>query len=537
MKTIHLSEYIGNTLPGSDLTAAFQNCFAAAEAVKSAVQIQIPPGEYHLAAIEPIRLFSNLSVIAEGAHFFFPEKMDQPKHRTMFAGEDIRNFSWQGGTFHGYVYDVPPAVSLWRPDACSRGIALSTSENGITSDIVFKNIFGKNCAGSVVSVYGHSFEGRRNQAANIEMTNCHFENCGKFMWDYGYLWEKIVFPEEFLPVEYDNAMRYLPMHNMSGAVTFKDDHICVENLPKQKFDGRFPWDSICFFGNDLPPQIIRGKVYYVCHEENGQLWFSSEIGGSPCRISDVPVRCSCRLFRNLFDVFHWTYAPVEQGPGKGAMDFVCCKKLTVSGCSFSANGDTMHIKEASEVIFCNNRINGSRMGAFFLAFDCDHVTATGNVVNGTNGSRVLTVERGCHEIVIADNVFTGGGRGCWFNNNENLILSGNMFDSNVLKGVPEFGKGRRSPFSGAFEKYPELYFAHGGKGYGSIIVKSNIICATPTNTEASILFQSKGHDIQLTGNIFRSGTRQVSAAPDIQLVRENNSGLAGVDARDVSEPL
>jgi hypothetical protein len=219
------------------------------------------------------------------------------------------------------------------------------------------------------------------------------------------------------------------------------------------------------------------------------------------------------------------------------MDFVCCRNLTVTGCSFSANGDTMHIKEASEVVFSNNRIFGSRMGAFFLAFNCDHVTASGNVVNGTNGSRVLTVERGCHEIVITDNVFSGGGRGCWFNSNENLILSGNVFDSNVLKGVPEFGKGRRSPFSGAFEKYPELYFAHGGKGYGNIIMKSNIICATPTNTEASVLFQQNGHDIIMSDNIFKSGTRQISVAEDIKLIQENNTGIAGFNSLDVSEPL
>ena len=150
---------------------------------------------------------------------------------------------------------------------------------------------------------------------------------------------------------------------------------------------------------------------------------------------------------------------------------------------------------------------------------------------------MLTVERGCHEIVIADNVFSGGGRGCWFNSNENLILTGNIFDNNVLKGVPEFGKGRRSPFSGDFEKYPELYFAHGGKGYGNIIIKSNIICATPTNTESSVLFQSMGHDIIMSDNIFRSGTSKVSVAEDVRLIQENNSGISGFDSRDVQDPL
>ena len=535
MKTFNLSDFIGNIMPQADMTAAFVSCFETAKKCGENVQIIIPPGEYHLNATEPVELFSCLSVFAEGASFYFPENMDFPKHRTMFLGTDIQNFFWQGGAFYGFVYDVPPALSRWRPDACSRGIAVQTSEHGVTSNLCFRNIKGKNCAGSVVSVYGCSGS-PKNRAKNIEVFNCQFENCGKFMWDYGYLWEKMVFPEHFSAAEYETALQYLPDKNISGAVTFCGEYIQVENMPAIKYDARFPRDNISFFGSNLPPEIKKGTVYFVLHEEQGKVWFSEQVNGSPCRTS-IPANCSCRLFRNMFDVFHWTYAPVEQGPGKGAVDLVCCQNLNVSNSEFSANGDSMHIKDSSEVVFSNNRIAGSRMGAFFLAFDCDHVTATGNVVNGTNGSRVLTVERGCHEIVISDNVFSGGGRGCWFNSNENLILTGNVFDSNVLKGVPEFGKGRRSPFSGAFEKYPELYFAHGGKGYGNIIIKSNIICATPTNTESSVLFQSMGHDIIMSDNIFRSGTSKVSVAEDVRLIQENNSGISGFDSRDVQDPL
>ena len=85
MKTFDVSEYIGNTLPEVDVTKAFCSCFSAAEAAGGSVQIVIPPGKYHLSALEPVKLFSDLTVVAEGAEFYFPEKMDDPKHRTMFA--------------------------------------------------------------------------------------------------------------------------------------------------------------------------------------------------------------------------------------------------------------------------------------------------------------------------------------------------------------------------------------------------------------------------------------------------------------------
>ena len=526
MKTINLADY----LDGKSHDGAFAACFAAAEGMHSSVRIVIPPGEYKLSAINPIRLFSGLDVIADGAEFFFPEDMDNPKHRTMFAGTDVRDFSWRGGRFHGHVYDVPPAVSKWRPDACSRCIAIDTTEKGVNSGIRFDGIMVVDCAGAVVTVYGWS--ATQNKASDIAVTNCNFIRCGKFMWDYGYLWERLAFPELFTQEERRTAERNFNIANVSGAVRFCGDCIEAEELPALKSEPRFPWDGVCFFGENLPPEIQKGRAYYVVSEKKGRLCIAETPDGVPLRTSKA---VGARLFRNLFDVFHWAYAPVEQGPGKGGMDLICCRNVAVSGNSFSANGDTMHIKESSEVIFSGNRIAGSRMGAFFLAFDCDHVTATGNVVNGTNGSRVLTVERGCSDVVISGNVFYNGGRGCWFNSNRNLILKDNVFRSNVLKGTESCG--RRSPFSGAFEKYPELYFAHCRKGYSNIIVSSNLFEATESNTEPTLLFQKMGDGIVVSDNIFRCGTRQIAVADGVSADCHGNIGVAEINARGIAEPL
>ena len=529
MKTYNLNDY----LDGRTTEEAFAACFAAAEELHRPVKIVIAPGEYRLSALEPVRLFSGLNVVADGAEFFFPESMDNPKHRTMFAGTDIRDFSWRGGRFHGHVYDVPPAIPKWRPDACGRGIAIDTSENGRTANLRFDGILGHDCAGGVVTVYGHSVNGVRNKADGIIVTDCHFDRCGKFMWDYGYLWERLAFPELFTPEERMVAERFFPMQNVSGDVRFKGDCMEVDGFPPFKPEARYPFDGVCFFGDGLPPEIQKGKAYFVVGEKNGCIAVSETPNGAPLKTS--PTRGGARLFRNLFDVFHWNYAPPEQGPGKGGIDLICCRNVSVTGCSFSANGDTMHIKESSDVVFSNNRINGSRMGAFFIAFDCDHVTASGNVVNGTNGSRVLTVEKGCRDVVISDNVFYNGGRGCWFNNVEGIILRGNVFRDNVLKGSPSCG--RRSPFSGSFERYPELYFAHARKGYGDIIVCDNIFQATESNTEPTLLFQDNGNDIIVSKNIFRSGTRQIAVAEGVSVKCDGNIGISEINHRQISEPL
>ena len=529
MDTINLNDY----LDGMTAEAAFTACFSAAEALHRPVKVIIPPGEYHLSALTPVRLFSGLHVAADGAEFFFPESMEEPMHRTMFHGTDVCDFSWQGGRFHGHVYDVPPAIPKWRPDACSRCIAIETSEHGRTSGLRFDGICGDDCAGGVVTVYGHSLDGVRNKARDVIVTNCNFDRCGKFMWDYGYLWERLAFPELFTQAEHAVAERFFPMHNLSGDVRFNGDSIEVDGLPQFKPEARYPFDGVCFFGNGLPPEIQKGRAYFIIGIKGGTIAISETPDGAP--LKTTPTRGGARLFRNLFDVFHWNYAPQNQGPGKGGLDLICCKDVSVFGCSLSANGDTMHIKESSDVVFCNNRIKGSRMGAFFLAFDCDHVTANGNVVNGTNGSRVLTVEKGCRDVVISDNVFYNGGRGCWFNNVESLVLKGNVFRDNVLKGVPSCG--RHSPFSGGFERYPELYFAHARKGYGNIIVSDNIFQATEYNTEPTLLFQENGHDLLVENNIFRSGTRQIAVAEGVEVNCHGNIGVSEINHREISEAL
>ncbi len=531
MVVFYLKDFLEN-----DAEAAFRNCFAAAGKVNGPVKIVIAPGEYALAPLEPIELFSDLTIEAKGAKFLWGRQWTGAVHRDMFKGVDICNFSWTGGFFEGHVFDVPPAVPTWAPECCARCIVIETTENGKTENLHFENIEGFDCSGSVVSVYGYLRADKQNRACNIDVRNCRFKRCGKFMWDYGYLWEKLVFADLFTPAEAALGERYASPQNRSGAVRFHGDCISVEAMPAFKKEERHPFDTIAFFGRDLPVEIQRGKCYFLLGEDNGKVYFSDVPGGRPVKTS-AAMHDGMYLFRNMFSVFHWDYAPANQGPGKGSLDLVCCNKLNVTDCELGANGDAMHIHTSSDVVFCRNLISSARMGAFFLAFNCDHADIYDNTVYGTNGSRVLTVERGCRDVKIHHNTFSGGGRGCWFNQNDNIIVEDNIFRNNVQKGIQKIGTGRRSPFSGAFEQYPEIYFTHALKSYSNIIMRNNLIESTLNNTQPAILFEENGSGIILEDNILQGTSREIAIGENAEVQYRRNSGVSEYNQKSVAEPL
>ena len=167
----------------------------------------------------------------------------------------------------------------------------------------------------------------------------------------------------------------------------------------------------------------------------------------------------------------------------------------------------MHIQRCHGVVFAGNQITGSRMGAFFLAEYCKNATITGNLVDGSNGSRVMSVEKSCENVTIVGNTFRGGGRGSWINQPKNLILQGNLFINNTTKGEHDPWRGRRSWKTGDWEQFPEMYFTlHEEDGqYGPVILRDNIFTTGP-EAAAAIHFERNGKSILVDGNVFRGAT-------------------------------
>jgi hypothetical protein len=233
----------------------------------------------------------------------------------------------------------------------------------------------------------------------------------------------------------------------------------------------------------------------------------------------------------------WRWGPKGIGPGKGGIDICQAENVIVSGCRMNACGDAMHVKASHHVVFSANQITGARMGAFFIAQFCKDVTVVGNTVDGTNGSRVMSVEKSTEDITIIGNTFRNGGRGSWINQPKNLIIANNIFCENTLKSTPETGTGRHTYHAGGgFEKYPEIYFTtyEPRAEYGPVIMRGNIFTLSP-HASLAVAFRNGGRGIVFEDNVFRGAVRDVYVGPHCDLPRmAGNVGLGSV-IRDIGD--
>lgn len=512
---------------------ALSACFEAATDEDTLILIE--PGKYLVDSPNSIPLRSNTSVYAQNAEFIFPKDLGTHLHRSMFRGINISNFYWYGGNFRGHVYSPLVSAPDWQPHACSKGIDLLRTPDGISKDLRFENIRSVDLGGSALTVYGTYDENKnlRYPVYNVDVKGCTFENTGKFMWDYGYLWQRIVFPEHHTETEIANAYRYMPDTLISGQVSFSKTsaEICVENMP-DGIEGEA--NTVCFFG-DVPPQLLRGCCYFVTSAVNRgnatYITVSEDPDGAPlCGFTPTG---NCKLFRNLFTVHHNLYAPHGSGTGKGPLDLSVCDNVKVSDCRLSASGDSMHIHRSHNVIFTGNQIVGSRMGAFFIAQFCKNVTVTANTVLGTNGSRVMSVEKSTEDITIVGNTFMGGGRGTWINQPYNIIIADNIFSENTNKCTPSPAVGRLTPNSGKYESYPEIYFTTWEKDakYGAVIMRSNII-KTNAHCSAAVAFHNGGRNIIFESNVLQGEKRNIYVGKQCEMPQmRGNVGVGEIQDR------
>lgn len=529
-RTFSLASYNPPTDGKADATAAFAKLFADVAAAGGG-KIVIPSGVYLLGGNDPIKLTSNTQVIAKGAVFRLPETLGDKARIVLFAGEDVSNFSWHGGEFQGHCFDPSADSNTWEPNANTRAILITTSPSGKTRHLLFRDLKSTGMAGAVVTVIGVTKPGSEsdvvNYASDVTVENCTLLDSGKFMWDYGYLWQITVWPEEHTERERALAAKYFP-HSMIRSGLRGDD-----KSDRVKFDNQAsplpvartaePKDALVFFGDTLPKNIVRGKQYFIVESEAGHIKVAESPGGKPITF-DGAFGPNAKLIHDHFRAFLALYAPVGSGPGKGAIDLVACKDVRVSGCKLSARGDTMHIQKSRNIVFTGNQILGSRMGAFFLAEYCQNAAVTGNTIDGTNGSRVMSVEKSCTDVTITGNTFRNGGRGSWINQPTNFVLSNNVFINNTTKCERDPKRGRKTFLTGGYETYAELYFTlHQPDGkYGSVVVTGNVF-ATGPECGPVMTFAPNGTGIIVRDNVVTGGVRKLIVDPRCNdvLVRDN----------------
>jgi hypothetical protein len=497
--------------------------------------------DYFLSGVETVPLSSHTTVFAHGARFHLPEKIGDKARLIFFAGRNISAFMWEGGEFLGHVFDPAVRENTWEPNVSTRIFVIETTSGGVTGDITFRDLRSNGIAGAVVGVSGFRKEASESEvetyAERVRVENCTLLRSGKFMWDYGYLWQHVVWPEDYEPWEAARARQYFRNDLVRSGVTMADgdDRARFDNRshPLPVSAGADPKYALCFFGAGLPRNVIRGRQYFVVDTAEDSIQISDTPGGAPIRFAG-PGGDGVQIIANLQNAFFSLYAPIGAAPGKGALDLQCCRDVNVSGCILSALGDTMHIQRSRNIVFAGNQIVGSRMGAFFLAEYCQNAAITGNLVDGTNGSRVMSVEKSCTDVTITGNTFRNGGRGSWINQPKNFVLTGNIFIANTTKCEPDPRRGRRTFLPGGWESYPELYFTtyQPDGRYGPVIVRDNIFTLSNSTAPDAVTFAPNGHDLQMTGNVFQGHPAAIRVSPGCARVevRENSGAESRVAA-------
>ena len=315
-----------------------------ASAADNGGKVTIPPGDYHLDGSEPIPLRSEMTVTAYGARFYLPEKLGDQARAVLFSGENVKHLRWFGGHFQGSVFDPSRTSNTWEPNANTRGIVITTSSGGETANLIFRDITSGGLAGAAITVLGADRKrGDRTYARNVTVENCTLQQSGKFMWDYGFLWQRIVWPEDYNDQQRALATKYFPPEYVRGPVSMKqgEDRVFFDNtppLPVSKRDYRGQ-QSLCFYHDDLPSNVVRGRQYFIVESKPDFIRIAETLGGKPIRFAS-DAGADTRLMYPLFRAHLVLYAPKRSGPGKGANDLVGCEDVIVRGCRLSALGDT-----------------------------------------------------------------------------------------------------------------------------------------------------------------------------------------------------
>ena len=495
----------------TDDTPAITACFEAAARAGGGT-VTVPPGDYFMSGEAPVPLVSRLTVSAYGARFHLPEKLGDKARAVLFSGENVRDFHWSGGHFSGHVFDPARQENSWEPNASTRAIVITTAPRGRTENLTFRDITSDGLAGAAITVLGAEKKGSDREvetyARNVTIEDCTLERSGKFMWDYGYLWQQVLWPEDYEPWEVARAWKYFRADLVRDGVRMDDGGDRVRFAPQERpiavSASDDPKDALCFFGGTLPRNLVRGRQYFVIESARDFVRIAEKPGGAAIQFAGGSGE-GVKLLHVLGGAYGNLYAPTGSGPGKGAFDLVGCEKVIVRGCRLSALGDTMHIQKSAGVIFAGNHITGSRMGAFFLAEFCKNATITGNIVDGTNGSRVISVEKSCEDVTMTGNTFRNGGRGSWINQPRNFVMTGNVFVNNTTKNERDPRRGRRTFLTGDYERKPELYFTlhEQGGSYGPVMVRDNVFVLSPDCGSPAVTFAPGGKDIVFAGNTFQ----------------------------------
>ena len=490
--------------PRGDVTEPLRAFFASLQAGDEAV---LSAGDYEIR--RPISLPSGITVRAEGAHLHLPAGVEQG---VLFEAEELWDFSWRGGLFSGDVYDPARGENPLPPSAHTVGIHVKGGGR-----LCFEDVASRRLEGSAIWLDGKEDAPFRE----LSFRRLSLLDTGRFMWDYGFLWERMTFSHLFSEAEVAAAWHYMPKEFYSSPLTWKDGAARAEVLP----EGDTADDCVTFFGDEMPKGVKRGRFYFSRMTEDGLRILDPETG------REVPLLGgkNVRLFLGIYRAYHMMYAPRGGGNSKGGCDVRHAVDVTFSDSTLSALGDCTHFHKCSRLTVENNQILHARMGALFLSAGCQSARVRGNRVQGGSCSRILTLETGCTDVLVEGNRFEGGGRGTWIDTPLGVTIRNNEFIRNTEKCIA--GRGRLSPTRGENERYAEIYFTTRQKDapFGPVLFENNRVTAGEGATAAMAVLGC-GRGIHLKNNDFDGDTGAIYVAPDAQVLQEGNRGTTAASA-------
>ena len=307
---VNLAAYLPKADGVSDDTSALSACFSDVARHGGGV-VTIPPGDYFVAGEKPVPIPSATTVFAYGARFHLPQQLGDKARRVVFCGTNVTSFTWHGGFFQGRCFDPARRENTWEPNVSTRIFVIGTTPGGVTSDIAFRDVRSDGIAGAVIGVEGAAKPGSEGDVATfagrIHVESCTLLRSGKFMWDYGYLWQIIVWPEDYEPWEVERALRYFRNDLVRSDVRMadSDDRVHLDNRerPIRVSANAEPQHALCFFGGTLPKNITRGRQYFVVESGADFIRVADRPGGRPIRFQGA-AGDGVKIIRDLQAAFH-----------------------------------------------------------------------------------------------------------------------------------------------------------------------------------------------------------------------------------------
>ena len=269
-------------------------------------------------------------MFAHGAKFHLPKTLGDQARRVLFAGQNITDFAWHGGAFEGHCFDHRRPPNTWEPNANTRMFAIGTTPGGTTDNLLFRDIQSNRIGGAVINVEGSGVPGSESEthtfACRVAVRDCSLLDSGKFMWDYGLLWQILVWPEEYETADVTMARKYFRADLLRDRVQMADgdDRVRFDNrsspVPVSASDSSD--HAICFSGRALPRNLARGRLYYVVESTPDYIRIATAPGAAPVRF-EGSAGPETGLILNLTYAFYHHFAPMGAGPSRAVRTIPC----------------------------------------------------------------------------------------------------------------------------------------------------------------------------------------------------------------------